>query len=204
MKEIQATITGMVLAGGRARRMGGSDKGLIEFSGKPLITYALSALLPMVSQVLINANRNHDLYASLGFPVVSDHSVDFDGPLAGILSGMEYCTSQYLLTVPCDCPMITEQALARMPRAMKNSNSDCFVASDGHRLHPVFLLLDCGLAESLRTYLRQGHRKIDTWLYQQRLCEVDFSDQPEIFRNINTPEELAILEKEYLAYGMLK
>ncbi len=198
MMEIQATITGMVLAGGRARRMGGGDKGLIEFAGKPLISYALSALSPIVTQVLINANRNHDLYASFGYPVVSDHSADFDGPLSGILSCMEYSTSQYLLTVPCDCPLITERSLARMIGQMKNSDFNCFVASDGDRLHPVFLLLDCDLAESLRIYLQQGGRKIDTWLYQHRLCEVDFSDQPEIFRNINTPEELAVLENEYL------
>ncbi len=199
MAEIQSTITGMVLAGGRARRMGGDDKGLIQFAGKPLISYALSALSPVVDQVLVNANRNLDVYASFGHAVVSDQTSDFDGPLAGILSGMEYCDSQYLMTVPCDCPLITQQSLERLVSATQGSDSNCFVASDGERLHPVFLLLECDLAESLGSYLQHGHRKIDVWLYQHRLCEVDFSDQPQIFQNINTPDELAELQTQYLA-----
>lgn len=179
--------------------MGGDDKGLIQFAGKPLISYALSALSPVVDHVLVNANRNIDVYASFGYAVISDYTADFDGPLAGILSGMQSCRSQYLLTVPCDCPLITQQSLERLVSAALDSDCNCFVASDGQRLHPVFLLLDCSLAANLSDYLQHGHRKIDAWLYQHRLCEVDFSDQPQIFRNINTPDELAELQTQYQA-----
>lgn len=198
MAEIEISVTGEVLAGGRARRMGGGDKGLIDFAGKPLVTYALAALNLVTDHILINANRNQEIYAAFGYPVVVDHRGEFDGPLAGVLSGMDYCSTRYLLTVPCDCPLISGQALNRMIEAVRNSASDCFVASDGDRLHPVFLLLDCNLVDSLKAYMNSGQRKIDTWLNQHNLCEVDFSDQPEIFRNVNTPDDLAALETEHL------
>lgn len=198
MAETGITVTGEVLAGGRARRMGGGDKGLIEFARKPLVTYALSALNSVTDHILINANRNQDIYASFGYPVVADHTGDFDGPLAGVLSGLEYCSTEYLLTVPCDCPLVSGQSLTRMIEAANNTEADCFVASDGDRLHPVFLLLDCNLVGSLKEYMNSGQRKIDTWLNQHNLCEVDFSDQPEIFRNVNTPDDLAALEAEHV------
>lgn len=192
-------ITGVVLAGGRARRMGGDDKGLIQFKGRPLISFALSALSTVTHEIVINANRNHSVYRKLGYPVIADPTDAFEGPLAGILGVMQYCQTPYLLSVPCDCPMMGGNSLQRMVGALHRQRADCFAAYDGERLHPVFLLLDCRLLESLEDYLKSGQRKIDTWLYTHHFERVDFRDQPEIFRNINTPEDLASLEMESLS-----
>ncbi|MGR9105919.1 MAG: molybdenum cofactor guanylyltransferase MobA [Gammaproteobacteria bacterium] len=190
------TITGVVLAGGMARRMGGGDKGLIPCAGKPLIEYSLTAIRQVVDTVIINANRNEDKYREYGWPVIADHSASFDGPLAGILSAMGHSKSDYLLTVPCDCPLLDSAILARMVAALESQPVDCLVADDGERLHPVVLLLDCGLRDHLAAYLDSGGRKIDRWFMQHRWKSVDFSDRPGVFRNINTPAELQALEAE--------
>ncbi len=195
------TVTGVVLAGGLARRMGGGDKGLIPFAGKPLIAYALAAIGPVVDQVLINANRNPDQYREFGFPIVADDTASFDGPLAGILAAMLRTASDYLLSVPCDCPLIDADTLGRMVAAMEAEPMDCLVADDGERLHPVVLLLDCRLINNLEAYLGRGERKIDRWFMQLRWKGVDFSDRPGVFRNINTPQELAALEREFSGPG---
>lgn len=196
MRDNQTTVTGVVLAGGLARRMGGTDKGLILLKGRPLVSYAIDAILSVTDQVLINANRNHEAYQAFGFPVVADQTGTFDGPLAGILGAMKAVETPYLLTVPCDCPLIEGRHLQRMVDTMNAKEMDCCAAFDGHRLHPVFLLLDCRLLDSLEAYLSAGQRKIDTWLNQHRLALVDYSDQPGIFRNVNTPEDLAALQSD--------
>lgn len=190
------TVTGVVLAGGRARRMGGGDKGLIDFAGKPLISYALSAIRPVVDDIIINANRNRDKYREFGFPVAADENRAFDGPLAGILSAMTRSKADYLLTLPCDCPLIDSAIIERMIATMEADPVDCLVADDGERLHPVVLLIDRRLEDDLRAYLNGGERKIDRWFMRHRWQAVNFSDRPEAFRNVNTPEELAQLERE--------
>lgn len=196
MSDRRAKITGVVLAGGLARRMGGGDKGLIDFAGKPLVSYALSAIKPVVDDILINANRNHEKYLQFGYPVVADYSTAFDGPLAGMLSAMHRSDADFILTVPCDCPLIGAAVLQRMVAALESQPVNCLVADDGVRLHPVILLLDCHLKESLAEYLDSGERKIDRWFKRHLWKRVDFSDQPSVFRNINTPEELASLERD--------
>lgn len=193
------SITGVVLAGGQARRMGGGDKGLLRFAGKALVEYALAAIQPVVDAVIINANRNQDKYREYGFPVVADHSESFEGPLAGLLSAMQHADSEYLISLPCDCPLIDSKILERLIEAMKRDPVDCVVASDGERMHPVVLMLDCGLKQDLADYLARGERKIDRWFMRHRWKAVDFSDRPGVFRNINTPEELAALETEMRA-----
>lgn len=176
--------------------MGGGDKGLIDFAGKALIRYALSAIGPVVDDIIINANRNHDKYREFGCPVVADQSTSFDGPLAGILSALCHSKADYLLTVPCDCPLIDSEILERMVVAMESEPVDCLVADDGERLHPVVLLLDCRLKDNLKAYLQRGEHKIDRWFMQHRWKGVDFSDRPFVFRNVNTPDELVALERE--------
>jgi molybdopterin-guanine dinucleotide biosynthesis protein A len=194
------SISGVVLAGGQARRMGGGDKGLIDFAGKPLIQYALAALRPVADDIIINANRNQDKYREFGCPVVADPNRSFDGPLSGILSAMTRSQADYLLTLPCDCPLIDSAILKRMVAAMETEPSDCLVADDGERLHPVVLLLDRRLEHDLSAYLDSGERKIDRWFMRHRWRGIDFSDRPGVFRNINTPEELAALEQERPAW----
>ena len=191
----RADITGVVLAGGRARRMGGEDKGLVRVNGEPMIVHALRGLAPQVTGVLINANRNREEYAALGdCDVVADADGDFAGPLAGMASAMEHAATRYILTVPCDSPLLAPDLGERLFAALAAADAEVSVAHDGDRLQPVFALLDCALRESIVDYLASGGRKIDTWYAEQRLALGDLEDCPDMFLNINTPEERDLLE----------
>lgn len=187
----RAKITGVVLAGGRGRRMGGEDKGLIPFRGRPLAVYALEALEAVAGRIVVNANRNREAYARLGYPVVADRTDSFDGPLAGLLSAMRAAETPYVLTVPCDAPLAGGAVLERLLAVSRKTSAELCVAHDGARLHPVFLLAERRLADDLESYLAEGQRKLETWLYRHQLALADFSDRPEVFANINTREELA-------------
>jgi FdhD protein len=190
----RSKMTGVVLAGGRARRMGGTDKGLIPFRGRPLVAYALEALDAVAGRILINANRHRDEYARFGYPVVADATDRFDGPLAGLLSALRVAETPYVLTVPCDSPRMSGRLLGRLWTTLQESGAELCAAHDGERLHPVFLLAERRLMDDLERYLASGERKIDRWLHRHRLALADFSDHPELFANVNTPEELAELE----------
>ncbi len=187
-------ITGVILAGGEARRMGGGDKGLVELCGKPLIEHALAALSPQVDTLIINANRNRERYAAYGYPVVADGRHGFQGPLAGMLSCLEAAQTEFLVTVPCDSPLLPDALVARLFRQLSAGQADISVAHNGARMQPVFALMSTSLAPSMQAFLDRGERKIDRWFEQHRLAITDFSDQPDCFRNANTPAELAQME----------
>ena len=184
------SITGVVLAGGQARRMGGEDKGLILFQQQALIRFAIDALKSQVDSLVINANRNLERYQDFGYPVISDSLDGFCGPLAGMLSAMQSVDTDYILTAPCDCPYISPQLRQRLMESLLLSSADIAVAFDGRRLQPVFSLISCHLQDDLQSYLLQGDRKIDLWLQRHKLTIVDFSDQTETFVNFNHPEDL--------------
>ncbi len=186
-------ITGVVLAGGRARRMGGRDKGLVELAGRPMVEYVLDALVPQVAAVLINANRSHARYAAYGCDVVADGFGDFSGPLAGMASAMAYATTPFILTVPCDTPLLPAALAQRLSAALGAQGADLAVAHDGERMQPVFALLRVALLADLRRALEAGERKIDRWYGAHRVALADFSDVPEAFVNVNSPEELDTL-----------
>lgn len=190
----QNKVSGIVLAGGQARRMRLRDKGLVEYRSQPLVRYALAAMEPLVDELLISANRNLELYRRFGYRVISDETSSFDGPLAGILSAMRAVENPLLLVAPCDSPLATSAHLARLLASL-DADADIAVAFDGERLHPVFLALRTCLKDSLRDYLQSGGRKLQDWLYLHRPRLADFSDAPEVFLNINTLEELAALER---------
>ena len=192
-------ITGLVLAGGLARRMGGMDKGLVELAGRPMIEHVLDALRPQVGSLLINANRNIDRYAAYGHPVVSDSLQGFMGPLAGVLTALQRLATEFLVTVPCDAPLVAPDLVGRLHAACVAHDADVVVATDGRRQQPVFLLLRAGMASSLEAYLASGGRKIDTWFAQLRLAEADFSDALDTFVNVNDPDERQRLEARLLS-----
>lgn len=194
----KSDLTGVVLAGGLARRMGGRDKGLSPLLGRPLAAYAAQALAGVCGTVLINANRSLQEYAALGHPVIRDLNAAFDGPLAGILAALRQARTPYLLTVPCDSPLVGAYGLTRLVAAVERPGVEIAVAHDGARLHPVFLCLHAGVADGLAAFLDTGERKIDRWLAGCRTEVVDCSDLPEMFRNVNTPEDLQALEQEML------
>ncbi len=191
-------ISAVILAGGKARRMGGEDKGLIGLQGRPLLDYIISALRPQVGEILINANRNLGQYRAFGYPVKEDMLGSFFGPLVGMATGMQATSKPYLLTVPCDSPFVPGHLAATLYQAMQKEAAMISVAHDGERMQPVFALLNCQLLPSLLAYLDDGGRKIDTWYAQHRLALADFSLSPETFLNLNTPEDQVKLENRIM------
>ncbi len=191
----RSAITAVVLAGGRARRMGGEDKGLLPLAGRPMVEHIVRALEPQVGAILINANRNLERYETLGLPVVRDRMGDFFGPLVGMASAMERALTPYLLTVPCDSPFVPADLASRLYWALTDAGAELSVAHDGERMQPVFALVDCALLPSLLAYLEAGGRKIDTWYAQHRVALADFSGRAEAFLNVNTPEDQAEVER---------
>jgi molybdopterin-guanine dinucleotide biosynthesis protein A len=192
-------ITGLILAGGRAQRMGGIDKGLIPFHGKPLIESAIAKLKPQVQTIVINANRNITKYASYGYPVIMDETPDFSGPLAGFSEGLKACRTPYLLTSPCDSPLQPNNLAELLVAEMERGDFELVYASsketDGKVwAQPVFCLMRANLQDALAKFLLKGDLKIDRWFKELRSSTVIFDD-PQVFANANTPEELKLLEE---------
>lgn len=190
MNPKQNTVAGVILAGGLARRMNNADKGLVTLNNKPLISYVLSELSTLLDDIYISANRNVNTYAQFGYPVITDLSTDFSGPLAGILSVMSATQADLLIVVPCDSPLIKTEHLQQLLKTLTKEHCDLTVAFDGERLHPVFLGLKTNLKPSLEAYLKSGERKLETWIKQHDWKITDFSNQSQIFTNINTYKEL--------------
>ena len=189
-----ASVTGLVLAGGRGSRMGGVDKGLQLHAGRPLAWHALARLRPQVGALMVNANRNHEDYAGLGVPVWPDVWPEHPGPLAGMAAGLEHCKTQWLATVPCDTPGFPEDLVARLLQAALDEGAELAMAAtreaDGRvQVQPVFCLLGTGLRASLEAFLQGGQRKIDRWTAQHRCATVVFERADDFF-NVNTLEEL--------------
>lgn len=189
------SVTGIVLAGGLGRRMGGVDKGLVDFLGKPLIAYAIERLSPQVDEILINANRELDRYAALGYPVIQDDIAGFAGPLAGLHKGMGVAKHPFVLTVPCDSPLLPLNLAERLMQGLIKNDADLAVAKTGAQAHPVFCLCHKSLATNLGSFLQGGGRKIDTWYSALKVVEIAFDDNALAFANVNTAEELLALGK---------
>ncbi len=191
----QNKVSGVVLAGGQARRMQQQDKGLMLFKQRPLVSYPIAALATVANHLVISANRNQAIYQQWQYPVISDASDDFDGPLAGILAAMDYLDTEVLLVLPCDSPLFTAAHLQQLLDGL-TEQFDIAVAYDGERLHPVFLAVRTQLKASLQAYLASGERRLQNWIFQHRVNQVDFSQQAQIFSNVNTLAELERLEAE--------
>ena len=196
-------ITAVVLAGGRARRMGGEDKGLIEVAGKPMIAHAIDVLRPQTAEVIVNANRNADAYRAItGCRVIADRVGGFAGPLAGMASALEASATRLLLTAPCDSPLVAPELGPRLHAAMVRDDAEIAVAHDGERMQPVFALLARDLLPDLVAFLRAGERKIDTWYATRRAVVADLSDTPDTFLNVNTPQERDRVEQRLARRAM--
>ena len=187
-------ITGIILAGGRARRMGGQDKGLIQLGMKPMIEYVLNAIEPQVDAIINNANRNQTTYEKYGFPVVADQIEGYCGPLAGMASGLQISETPFIVTAPCDSPLIPDNLVHKLYLTLRQENAEICTAFSNGRLQPVFTLMKSELLSSMLDFLNNGDRKIDRWFEKHHLAIADFSDQPETFININSAEELAAIE----------
>ena len=189
-------ITGIILAGGKSRRMGGVDKGLMPFLGETMINWVIQRLSSQVATVLINANSEIESYKTYGFPVIHDEISDFSGPLAGLHAGMKAANTEFVLSVPCDSPLLADDLATRLMQALMKDHANIAVAKTGSQHHPVFCLCRANLAEDLALYLKSGGRKVDEWQKKHAYIEVPFDDNSSAFLNINTPEELKDLESK--------
>jgi molybdopterin-guanine dinucleotide biosynthesis protein A len=181
-------VSGIVLAGGQGRRMGGVDKGLQLLRGKPMVAWVLERLAPQVSEILVNANQNLESYARFGYRVVPDALGGFAGPLAGLHAGLGAASHPLAVTVPCDSPFLPLDLVARLRGAL--GANDLAVAKTGDQPHPVFSLVRRAVLGHLAEFLAGGGRKIDAWYASLKVVEVPFDDEADTFRNINTREEL--------------
>ncbi len=184
-----AQVDAVILAGGMARRMGGNDKGLVELRDQPMIKHAIDRIQPQVKEILINANRNQNRYSEFGFKVFSDQDSGYLGPLAGMITAMSKTDADYLLVVPCDCPLLPTDLVARMLAKLTAEDAELAVASDGEREQPVVMLLKPSLRASMKAFLDAGERKIDFWYAKHHYVVAEFADQPNAFVNVNTPEQ---------------
>jgi molybdopterin-guanine dinucleotide biosynthesis protein A len=188
-------ITGVILAGGQGRRMGGVDKGLQPLRGKPLMEWVIERFAPQVDEVLINANQNLDIYRRAGYRVIPDVIGGFAGPLAGLHRGMREAAHTLIATVPCDSPFLPRDLVVRLRAAMEERSAELAVARTGNQPHPVFSLCRRDLLPGLGDFLAGGGRKIDAWYAKLKVVEVPFDDQATAFSNINTEEELRAHER---------
>ena len=187
-------VTCLILSGGRATRMNGVDKGLVSLQQKPLIAHVIARLQPHVDEIFINANREIAAYEAFGLPVLQDENTEFIGPLAGFLLGLKHAKHEYVLTVPCDSPLLPLDLVERLYNGMAASRMDIAVASSAGNTHPVFCLMKKSVLPSLQAYIESGERKVSAWQKSQKYIEVDFNDCDEAFTNLNTFEDLAALE----------
>jgi molybdenum cofactor guanylyltransferase len=181
-------VSGIVLAGGLGRRMGGVDKGLQPLHGKPMIEHVLGRFAPQVDDIVINANQNLERYRAFGRRVVSDAISGFAGPLAGLHAGLAAVSHELAATVPCDSPFLPADLVFRLMNSI--GDNDLAVAKTGDQPHPVFALVRKSVLPNLEAFLKGGGRKIDAWYGSLKVVEVLFNDEADAFRNINTLEEL--------------
>lgn len=187
------SISSIILAGGRATRMGGVDKGLVLLQNKPFTAHVIERLKSQVDEILINANREISQYQAFNLPVFQDEQPDFIGPLAGFHVGLQHAKHAYLLTVPCDSPLLPLNLATRLMQALTMHDAQVAVASSDCDAHPVFCLCKKEVLPSLQTFIAQGGRKVSAWQKSLRYVEVDFTDCSDAFVNLNTFEELADL-----------
>jgi molybdopterin-guanine dinucleotide biosynthesis protein A len=181
-------VSGIVLAGGQGRRMGGIDKGLQPLRGRPMVEWVLERLAPQVSEIIVNANQNIERYEKYRHRVVRDEIGGFAGPLAGLHAGLKAAAHPLVVTVPCDSPFLPADLVSRLQQNLGENH--LAVAKTGEQPHPVFALMKRQVRESLEAFLAAGGRKIDAWYAALKVVEVSFDDEADAFRNINTLDEL--------------
>ena len=197
-KFLNSEISGLVLAGGESRRMKGKDKGLVFFKNNPLIFYSIEILKNKVSNLLISANRNLELYKNFGYPVITDLTNKRLGPLGGIQAGLTKCTGKFLIVVSCDTPFLPKNLVETLYKKIESNNYDIAIpytldSKNKKRTHPTTILLRSELLQSLNNFLNNGGRKIDFWTCSHKVIEVYF-DNENNFANLNSMKDLSIYE----------
>ncbi len=188
-------ITGLILAGGKAKRMGGIDKGLFVINEKYLISHVIQNLESQVEVLLINANRNIEIYKTFNKPIVLDLTDERLGPLGGIQAGLSKCETPYMISIPCDVPKIPLNICEKLYLKLLEEKADCAMPlttdiNGIERTHPAILLLKTNLVDSLNVFLDSGERKIDKWTRDLKCIEVKFENESG-FININKPDDIS-------------
>jgi len=178
-----------ILAGGKATRMQNLDKGLVNIKGQPLIENILSKISIHTSNIFINANRNIDKYKNYNYPVIKDIFEGFQGPLSGIYSMLKNISTDYLITLPCDCPNFDWCVIQKIIDDADNADELC-IAHNTTRSQPVFMLISKTKINSLHDFLNSGNRKIDIWYQNNNHKYIYFDKKVNYFDNINTIEQL--------------
>jgi molybdopterin-guanine dinucleotide biosynthesis protein A len=192
---------GIVLAGGRSRRLGGGDKGLLPLAGRPILAHVIARAAPQVAALALSANGDPARFAGFGLKVVADGVAGFAGPLAGVLAGLDWAAAEHkaathLASFAGDAPFLPRDLVARLAAALDDGHEIACAAAAG-RLHPVFALWPVALREALREAVTvEGVRKVELWLRRFRLAVVEFPPAPvDAFFNVNRPEDLAAAER---------
>ncbi len=194
-------IHGVILAGGRATRMGGGDKGMREVAGRRLLDHVIARLGPQVGAMALNANGDPVRFADFGLPVLPDSLPDWPGPLAGVLAGMDWAAAQgadAVVSVAADTPFFPRDLVARLQAAAGPSGLALAATREGSKLwrHPTFGLWPVGLRDDLRAALEGGLRKVVFWTDQHGTGLAEFATEPfDPFFNINTPEDIDTAER---------
>lgn len=184
--------TGLILAGGAGRRVGGRDKGLIHWQGQPLIAHVAERLRPQVGRLLISCNRNFEEYAKIAGVTIADIREDFQGPLAGLEAAAPHVHTDFLIVCACDIPRLPENLAQRLVEPLKTQAGDAAdisIAFDGHRQQYLCAAIRSHCLATLPAYLAQGQRAVRHWYSTYRCVTVSFSEQPESFRNFNYMEQ---------------
>jgi molybdopterin-guanine dinucleotide biosynthesis protein A len=191
-----SSVTALILAGGQASRMQGRDKGQVRLWGKPMVEHVIDRIGGQVDNIVISANRNSELYARYGFPVLADDLGHSWGPLAGVYTAMRFVGGGYLLVVPCDTPCLPIDLSQVLQQALRAGGGQVVVADDGERPQFTVALIPCNLVENLKDYLERGERRVETWLRQFRFEVVAFPESGTAFANVNSTEELEAMERK--------
>ncbi len=183
-----ARVAAVILAGGQGRRMGGADKGLIDYRGRPLVEWALATLAPQVGEIVISANRNAERYAAYGRRVLPDPLPGFPGPLAGVLAALQTVEADWLVVVPCDTPHLPADLVIRLLGAAQLESVPLAVAEDGARVHHTCFIVRTDQGENLAAFLARGERAVRHW--QAGLASTTVRFDPAGFANSTSPDEL--------------
>jgi molybdopterin-guanine dinucleotide biosynthesis protein A len=199
-----APVTGVILAGGLSRRMGGGDKALLDLGGATMLGCIVDRLRPQVDALVINANGDPSRFAAFGLPVVADETSDYAGPLAGVLAGMRWSlahapSARHIATVSSDAPFLPMDLVIRLSSEIADRPGAIALARSGGGPHPVIGLWPVALADDLQAWLAAGTRKVLAWVDRHTSAQVVFTEieiggrKVDPFFNANTPEELAVV-----------
>ncbi|WP_186367850.1 molybdenum cofactor guanylyltransferase MobA [Yersinia kristensenii] len=190
---MQPNITGVILAGGRSSRMGGNDKGLILLHNKPMFQHVIDRLKPQVNDLLINSNRNQEIYQQSGIPVINDIITGFVGPLAGMHTGLSYSATEWVVFAPCDVPALPSNLVSQLWQGKQQALAA--YVHDGERPHPTLALIHVSLKSLLAEYLAKGDRKLMIFMESVNAQSVIFKGQGDQFSNLNTPTDCDLWEQ---------